>query len=207
MAVLSREQHNRLQAESFDRSAHLFEAPLPQEVLQRLEAVVEAAQMEPGAAVLDVGTGTGVLLPYILARDPGLVVACDLSSEMLRHAKARFGARIRFLRVDVVDLSLEPFDRIFCNGMFGNFFDQDLALAALSGLLKEGGRLVISHPLGRAFVHRLHQENPELVPHDLPEEEPLRQMLGRVGLILTYFVDQPGLYLAVAEKEPPGQAP
>lgn len=201
MPVSSRQEHNWLQANSFDRSAHLFESPLPPEVLDRLAAVVEAAQVEPGSAILDVGTGTGVLLPYILLREPGLVVACDLSAEMLRRARARFGHRVQFFQADVIDLPSElgPFDRIFCNGMFGNFYDQGLAIVAMAAMLKLGGRLVISHPLGRGFVHRLHQENPELVPHELPEEEPLRQMLEQVGLALIHFTDQPGFYLTLAE--------
>ncbi len=73
---------------------------------------------------------------------------------------------------------------------------------AMGSRLKERGRLVISHPLGREFVHRLHIQNPELVPHELPGEQELREMAAEAGLVVIHFADQPAFYLAVAEKWP-----
>ena len=36
-------------------------------------------------------------------------------------------------------------------------------------LIREGGRVMVTHPLGRAFVDTLKEKDPVLVPHSLPD--------------------------------------
>ncbi|MFQ5880242.1 MAG: class I SAM-dependent methyltransferase [Dehalococcoidia bacterium] len=197
-----RRAHDRLQAEAFDRVADVFEQPLPEDVARRTAAIVWEAEIAAGAAVLDVGTGTGVLIPYILSRRPARVVACDLSLQMLSRARRRFGERVAFLQADVVDLPSEvvPFDFVFCNAVFGNFYDEGLALAAMNRLLGSGGRLIISHPMGRGFVAELRRKDPELVRRELPTRDQAEELLRRHGLRLVKFRDEEEFYLAVATK-------
>lgn len=198
----SRRAHNRHQARVFNELASGFDEPVPQEVQGRLEQIVAAAGVRSGERVLDVGTGTGVLLPFILARQPSRVVACDLSREMLARARATFKGRVRFFQRDVVDLA--PYvglvDVVFCNACFGNFYDPQEALRAINTLCHRGGRLVISHPMGKEFVRRLKEEHPEMVTAELPEKPHLEAMLEAVGFRLELFRDDPELYLAVARK-------
>lgn len=204
MNAAARRAYNRRQASAFDKVAHLFEQPVPEEVLGRLRLVVDEASLQPGCAVLDVGTGTGVLLPFILARRPARVVACDLSPGMLRRARRTFGRQVRFLKMDVVDLPPEegPFDAVFCNACFGNFFDQAQAVQAIARLLNPGGRLVVSHPMGRLFVLQLRQQSDDLELKELPPTPEAAQLLFDAGgLRLVQFRDEPLLYLAIAEKE------
>ena len=205
----ARRAHNRLQAKLFNERAHQFDEPVPQEVQMRLEPIVAAASIRPGEMVLDVGTGTGVLLPFVLAHLPSRVVACDLSKEMLALARARFKGQVRFLQKDVVALagSIGMMDVVICNACFGNFYDPQETLQAINALCYYGGRLVISHPLGRQFVRHLREQHPEMVTSELPEQEQLEAMLEAAGFRLEIFQDQPELYLAVAKKvadaEPP----
>jgi tRNA A58 N-methylase Trm61 len=74
---------NRLQRELFDRIVHVFEPPLPEGVPERLGKIVAAAGIGIGDFVLDVGTGTGILIPLIQLYEPGHIYACDLSRKML----------------------------------------------------------------------------------------------------------------------------
>ena len=198
----AREAHNRSQQQAFDRLAHAFARPVPEAILKRLESIVESMDVRPGEAVLDVGTGAGVLIPFILKRNPLRVVVCDLSSEMLREAEATFDGSISTLQADVVDLPQDagPFDVVFCNAMFGNVHDRGETLAAIARLLATGGRLAISHPMGSSFVKRLRASNPSYHLTELPGEEPLRQLLASAGLALTRFQDGPDLYLAIGMK-------
>ena len=55
---------------------------------------------------------------------------------------------------DVCDLPAYqgPFHAAFFNAVFGNVADQRAALLAVALQLRPGGHLVISHPLGRAWV-------------------------------------------------------
>jgi ubiquinone/menaquinone biosynthesis C-methylase UbiE len=149
-----------------------------------------------------VGTGTGVLIPLILKHHPSRVLACDLSGEMLQRASRRYGDRVTTLQADVVDIPLDqgPFGVVFCNAAFGNVYDQRETLEAIAGLLSPLGRLVISHPLGSAFVRRLKEGSPQYHLKDLPNEKQLRQLLDGTGLILAQFTDEPDLYVAICEK-------
>lgn len=198
----TRQAHNCLQAEAFDRVADLFEQPLPEDVARRTAAIVWEAEIPPGTAILDVGTGTGVLIPYILSRKPSRIVACDLSSEMLARARRNFGDRVTFLQADVVDLppELAPFDFAFGNAVFGNFYDERLALKAINRLLRTGGRLIISHPMGRDFVAGLRRSDPKLVLRELPTRGEAEALLREHGFRLVRFRDEADFYLALAEK-------
>lgn len=197
-----RTRHNRRQETTFDRVADEFLKPIPADIVARTEVIATGAAIRRRHTVLDVGTGTGVLLPYVLRARPARVVACDLSEQMLQRARRRFGDRVVFVKADVVDLTpaLGPFDRVLCNAVFGNFYDQLQALRAIRRLLKPRGRLVISHPMGRQFVGWLMQQSPDMVRHELPDEPRLRAMCAAAGLRILRVVDQPDLYLAIAQR-------
>lgn len=64
---------------------------------------------------------------------------------------------------DVCDLPAYqgPFNAAFFNSVFANVADQGAALLAAALQLRPGGHLVISHPLGRAWIQVLCQD----VPH------------------------------------------
>lgn len=200
----ARMRHNRLEALAFNRVADDFLKPIPEDIVARTALIAASARIRRGHVVLDVGTGTGVLLPYILRARPAKVVACDLSEEMLKRARQRFGNDVLFVQADVVDLSpaLGPFDRVLCNAVFGNLYDQQQALAAICRLLKPRGWLVISHPMGRDFVHGLMQQRPGMVLHDLPDEQQLAAMCAAAGFRVVSFVDEPSLYIAIAQRAP-----
>ena len=193
---------DQVQARHFDQVVHLFEEPIPIDVQRRMEVIVEAARLRPGERVLDLGTGTGVLLPLILKKNPGTVLACDLSPQMLHSARGRFGNQVTFYQRDIVDMvgQVEAVDVAFFNACFANFYDQAQAIRAVYALLKSGGRLLITHPMGRAFVWSKSQEHPSVVPHELPREKSLQAMLEDVGFELERYTEQPDLYIAVAIK-------
>ena len=70
---------NDLQRELFDKIYRIFEPPLPDGVPERLERIVAAAGIVEGASVLDVGSGTGIMVPLIRQYEPARIFACDLS--------------------------------------------------------------------------------------------------------------------------------
>jgi len=93
------------------------------------------------------------------------------------------------------------------NAVFGNLFDQRAALEAAAALLQEGGRIVISHPLGRAFHERLRAGETDIVPHALPDAAALSELLSSLPLEVIHLEgteDPRGntLYLTVLRKVP-----
>jgi SAM-dependent methyltransferase len=195
-----RAAHNARQAALFDQAADFFVRPIPVEVEQRTARIVAAADLPPGFAALDVGTGVGVLIPYLRAAGAARILACDLSETMLAHARARHGDAAEFLRSDIIDLPAErgPFDAIVFNAMFGNVHDPIDTLRAARRLLVPSGRVVISHPMGREWHRHLRTQYPNMVLRDLPDAVAAPRLLADAGLRLLSMEDAPDLYILVA---------
>lgn len=194
--------HAEQQRRYFDSVADVFAAAPPADVLERLGRIVALAGLAAGERVLDVGAGTGVLVPFILRSKPSRLVACDLSPGMLARLRQRF-PQVETVEGDIATLEMPEgsFDVVFLNAVFPNLADKPAALRNLARLLSPGGRIVISHPEGRGFVLKLREEVPFAID-PLPGEPELREMLAAHPLRLELFVDEPRLYAAVARRTP-----
>jgi SAM-dependent methyltransferase len=186
----------------FNQLAGVFDAPQPAEVIERLRQIVAAAELRPGETVLDVGTGAGVLLPLIQSYGPSRVLACDLAELMLDRAR-RNHPRVLFFQCDVVRAPFKAgcLDAVFMNAMFGNLADKTAVCSHAAGALKPGGRLIVSHPEGTAFVDRLRAAG-DLFIERFPTREEFRELLAPVGLDLILYRDEPKLFVMVARKPP-----
>ena len=61
--------------------------------------ILDNAKVSEGKDILDVACGTGVLIPDYLARNVKTVTAIDISPEMVKIAKKKFGCVKRFRAV------------------------------------------------------------------------------------------------------------
>jgi len=188
--------------EFFDHHAASWDADRPPEEEASLARVVTLAEVQPGQAVLDVGTGTGVLIPHLLrAVGPtGRIVAVDLSPEMLEVAREKgFPSSVTFLETDVHRLPLPEaeFDRVICNAALPHFEDRAESIREMLRVLRSGGILVISHPIGREVVNRLHRDAGGPVQEDrVPPPEAMAARLQEAGLTEVWVVDEPEFFLA-----------
>ena len=190
---------NELQRRYFNENVDIFEPPLPRGVPARLKATVKAGGIQPGDKVLDVGTGTGILISFILKYRPSKVHACDLAENMLERVKQKFPGVLTHL-CDISELPLpeNSLDVAFINGCFSNILDKSRTLNNLYRLLRQGGRLVISHPLGRDFIVELKKHAP-LYLDLLPDEAEAEELLQRHGFEIMEFRDESAFYLVVAK--------
>ena len=168
--------------------------------------------------LIDVGCGTGALFEYYLesAEAYGVVldiVAFDVSPKMVagaeRHAQdllsstkfAEKGHRIRIVNEDFVSSVMErsesgeqseyfgKFDCVMINACFGNFFSSDNLMAAAASALELDGTVCISHPLGYEWVKKLHDDDPEVVPHPHPNIIEFRELIRYQALTPGEFID------------------
>lgn len=191
--------------EFFDQLAPQWESDIPPDLAPRLVRVVELAELHEGHRVLDVGTGSGVLIPYLLQKvgTRGVVVAMDISREMLRQAaRKRFSPNVSLVLGDMHRAGLRDaaFDRVICNAVFPHFEDKERALSEAWRVLRGGGMLVISHPIGREAVNRLHAQHHPVAEDRVPSAEKMSALLTRLGWKQVEVIDEPQFYLARASK-------
>lgn len=107
--------------------------------------VIQRAQLQPNARLLDLGAGTGDLTLEARAQCPGcLAVAADFTYEMMRVGKEKHGALRLWCQCDALALPFadETFDALVSGFLLRNVVDLDAALREQFRVLKRGGRWV-----------------------------------------------------------------
>ena len=191
----------------FDRQAPAWDRRVTGEALECLESVVRDLRIAAGSRLLDIGSGTGVLLPMLLrdAGPDGLVVELDISGEMARTALSKgVEGPVAFLQADVhaIPVAAGAFDMVICNNALPHFSAKPVAIAEMSRVLRSGGRLAICHTMSREAVNRLHHTVGGVVgSHVLPGDDDLRRWLAAAGLVDVSLEDSSRRFLLVARKQ------
>lgn len=139
-------------APSYDRAAEV-----QRQVAGRVAAWVLETPPPPGASVLEIGCGTGLLTEHLVEGLQGRrLLATDLSEAMLERCKVRVGGHegVTFAVMDGEHPTLgsQRFDRIVSSLAFQWFEDLEAALLRLRGALAPGGRIQFS-TVGRDTFH------------------------------------------------------
>lgn len=172
----------------------------------KLRSILGQVSLERGEKVLDVGTGTGVMIPYLceIVGDGGQITAIDISENMIRVAESKFSfGNVTFIAGDVVkaDLPEGGFDCVICYSMFPHFSDKKAAVLKLAGYLKKGGSLVIAHSQSRDAINGVHREASEAVRDDeLPPAEVIKGYFTHAGLETTAVTDNEDMFVLIGSK-------
>jgi ubiquinone/menaquinone biosynthesis C-methylase UbiE len=194
------QETNQLQRDFFSKLIHVFDPPLPEGVPKRLKNIVASAKIAKGHVVLDVGTGTGILVPLIQAYGPEAIFACDLSEAMLAHLEKQY-PYAKTIAADVSDLVLpdESIDIVFLNACYPNIVDKPRSFKNISRMTRSGGRTIISHPMGKSFIDSLKKKSPFPLD-DFPEESEAEALLEPYRFKVQEFIDEPEIYILIATK-------
>ena len=171
------------------------------EMRERLPQLVSLFRLQKGAKILDVGAGTGGIVPYLLeAIGPeGSIWAIDFAEEMVKIGRKKFleESRVIFEVASVEDLPYKDrfFDQVVCFGAFPHFEDKAKALEEMARVLKPRGTLVIAHALSSTALRNHHQNCAPVSKDFLPEEGEMRSLLERAGFRVKRLIDQPKCYL------------
>jgi ubiquinone/menaquinone biosynthesis C-methylase UbiE len=177
------------------------------ELIGFLEKIVPTFHLKPAQKILDVGTGTGILIPFLLkAIGPtGYVTAVDYSEEMVKICKAKYGSypNVDVMVKDVENLpfSNETFDAITCFGLFPHLENKKKALREMNRVLKLQGKLIIAHALSSIEIANYHHTVSPVVAHDaLPTAEKMCKLLRENGFGNVQITDEPGRYLCMSTR-------
>ena len=116
------------------------------------EAMVDAARLQPGSAILELAAGTGEVgfFAYELVQPGGSLICSDFAPEMLAVAQRRAAelgvANVRFKQIDAqsIDLEAASLDGVLCRWGFMLMADPGAALRECRRVLRPGGRLVLA---------------------------------------------------------------
>lgn len=121
--------------------------------------------------VLDVGTGTGILLPFIRHYSPkSLIQAIDIADGMIDIAKTKY-AKWKNINWIVSDIEKQiyrgKFDQIILYSVFPHLTRKTETISYLvNHCLTDEGELLIAHAQSREFLNHLHKHKDERVSND-----------------------------------------
>ena len=189
----------------FNQRAAIWDETVAEKDISKLEQMAERLNIEPGSTVLDVGTGTGVFIPFLLRKigRSGRIICLDIAEEMLTKAVAKgFNGNIDYLCADVTKIPLddETFDFIVCYSSFPHFQNKSRALAEMNRVIKSGGSLFICHTSSRATINQIHRNIPAVQNDTIPDKDEMQIMLSMAGFTDISVDDTNESYLASARK-------
>lgn len=167
---------------------------------ERISTILSKLHITPGMRILDLGTGTGVLVPFLstLVGPQGHITAIDLSEGMLAIARKKFGhlENVEFLKLDfeeeqipgVYDLAI-----LYCVYPHLHSPAETMEWLFKMNLMPEA-TIVIAFPSDEKFINNIHHE--KKAEHDhLPPAPVLARQIEAWGYHTTVISATPDEYI------------
>lgn len=194
-----------IQKEFFNSMAYKWDTVCKHDT-EKIMYILNLLDIKEGSKLIDVGTGTGVLVPYLsnyVGKD-GKVIAIDIADKMLEVAQSKYNFKnVSFVCGDIlkVDLPKEGFDYIICYSAFPHFEDKLTMIKTISRLLKTGGKFIICHSQSREAINNLHKNVSEVVAEDnLPDMEKIKSYFQQVGITTINQVDNNEMFVIIGQR-------
>lgn len=167
----------------------------------RVNKILDFIDIKKGMSVLDLGTGTGVLLPFIAERvgERGKITAVDYSEGMLQQAIRKFSElhpAPEFLNLDIENENIPgEYDRIILYCVYPHLHTPVDTLKWLEKVnLKKDGSITIAFPCGADFINNIHREK-HSESDKLQKPEALAAYLRENGLETQVLADSEEAYI------------
>jgi demethylmenaquinone methyltransferase/2-methoxy-6-polyprenyl-1,4-benzoquinol methylase len=172
---------------------------------EKLRALVKRLALPAGGWILDVGTGTGVFLPYIkeFINGKSHLISVDFALNMVAIAKSKqSGKEINFIcaEIETLRFGFELFDAVICYSTFPHFHNKSLAIRNIYEYLKISGCLFICHSASREQINQIHCNIPDLKDHLIPDDIAMKELLISSGFIDHTIDSKKDYYVVTARK-------
>jgi len=198
-----KEENNK---EFFDRLAAAWDN-ISVHDLNKVDYITSLLEMKGTERILDVGTGTGIMMPFYEKRlTNGSVLAIDISENMIARCNEKYPAcdhpSLEFKVADIYDLDLEKeFNIVMCYSCFPHFKDHQKAVNIFTRSLKPGGKFVIAHSSSRDHINHVHRHGGSDIRDDvLPTLEELTKIMNASGLSVVFERSDSEYHIIIAIK-------
>jgi len=181
----------------FDGLAPSWDSRQSAETLKTAEAIIARINPLPRDSVLDVGCGTGILVPFLEKRGIARYAGIDFSAAMAGEFAKKFPER-EIVTADYLDEGIfEPgsFSKIIIFNSFPHFSDKRRVFSVALNCLARGGGLFIVHAMSRRAVNLHHKKAPRQVSgHVLETPRKIRDYYSSAGFSEVVVEDSPYFY-------------
>ena len=192
----------------FNKTAEIWDNKFDNPKLHTfLEEFILSFGLFTGQHILDVGTGTGILIPYLhkIVGSKGHITAIDYARNMVEICKKKYSnlpnLSVSVANIETLQFPDNSFDAVICFGVFPHLDNKQAALNQFHQVLKHNGKLIIAHALSSEELKAHHKKVSEYVAHSLlPERTEMTQILEQTGFTGVSIKDEPGCYLCFAYK-------
>ncbi len=177
---------NQSEIEFFDALAPSWDENEIRSTPERVKSILSKLPITEGMNVLDLGTGTGVLIPYIneMIGPEGHITAIDLSEGMLSIARKKFGQlpNVQFLKLDFEEEQIPGlYDVAMLYSVYPHLHAPADTIEWLFKMnMKPGGIIAVAFPSDEKFINNIHHERKAEHDH-LPPARVLAEMIGKWG--------------------------
>ena len=167
---------------------------------------VQCAYLSGAKNILDVGCGTGILVPFLLNAYPRtrLILELDYAEEMLARNRAKYSDR-RLVRLlgDATNLPLPDgsIDVVLCFNAAPHLGKGEAAFQDLFRVLAPGGVIAVGHLRSSIEMNQFHENLQGPIHHDyLPPARELADIFSSLGGRDVTAQEQTGWYFVRAKK-------
>ncbi len=169
---------------------------------EKIKEVISNIEIDNSPDILDVGSGTGVLIPYLINKfgNTSKITAVDFAENMITVSREKHKQykNIDYLVGDIYSLQLakNTYDLILCYSVFPHFTDKVGILKKFKYCLKDNGIVIIFHSQSREAINNLHKTAGAEVERDnLPSGVEVANMAKEIGYEVVQVIDNDQLYV------------
>ncbi len=184
----------------FDRLAPTWDENEVRSTPERIRSALSKLPLASGQKVLDLGTGTGVLIPYLceIIGETGSVTGIDLSEGMLSLARHKSGylPNVTFHKIDFEEEQIPgQYDIVLLYSVYPHLHSPRATFEWLFKMnINPGGVIVIAFPSDEKFINDIHHERKSESDH-LPPTGVLAEIISRWGFTTEVVADTSDEYI------------
>lgn len=149
---------------------------------KKIRKILDLAEIKENSKILDIGTGTGILISYLLEKLPSKLVGVDISENMIEVAMKKYKDKnVKFIVSDIMDFNEDKYDYIFIYSAYPHFKEKEKLFEHLLKLLNNNGKVIIAHSQSRDEINHVHSKS------DVVKDDVLLPIEDNVKIINKYL--------------------